>query len=151
MSDNRREMIRNLLEHETQGLLSTLSKKYEGWPFGSITPYAISASGEPIIFVSSLAEHTRNFLNDSRVSLFIQDTSADNNNPQANARATLLGLATNVDEKEYSEAAQAYLMRFPEARQNFQLGDFRLYKIEVKHIRYIGGFGEMFWMEGTAI
>lgn len=139
-------LIRNLLVQEKQGVLSTLSRKYDGWPFGSITPYAISAAGDPLIFVSSLAEHTRNLLNDPRVSLFIQDTSATTN-PQANARATFLGLAAPVSEDAQAEAAQRYLARFPEAQPNFQLGDFLLVTIEVQRVRYIGGFGEMFWMQ----
>ncbi|MBS1812902.1 MAG: pyridoxamine 5'-phosphate oxidase family protein [Acidobacteria bacterium] len=145
-NSDRAVLVRNLVEQEKQGVLSTLSRKYAGWPFGSITPYAISAAGDPLIFVSSLAEHTRNLLNDPRVSLFIQDTSTQAN-PQANARATLLALAKPVPEAEQADAAQRYLTRFPEAQQNFQLGDFLLVKIEVQHVRYIGGFGEMFWQE----
>ncbi len=141
-------LVRNLLEQEKQGTLSTLSQKYAGWPFGSLTPYAISAAGDPLIFVSSLAEHTRNLLADPHVSLFIQDTSAQSN-PQANARATFLGLAEPVTDKEQEDAAQRYLARFPEAGQNFQLGDFLLVKILVQHTRYIGGFGEMFWEHRT--
>ena len=144
-NSDRAALVRNLLEQEKHGVLSTLSRKYDGWPFGSMTPYAISAAGDPLIFVSSLAEHTRNLLNDPRVSLFIQDTSIPEN-PQANARATLLGLATPVAEDEQTDAAQRYVVRFPEARQHLQLGDFIFVKIEVQHVRYIGGFGEMFWI-----
>ncbi|MBL8204450.1 MAG: pyridoxamine 5'-phosphate oxidase family protein [Blastocatellia bacterium] len=144
-NSDRTELVRNLLQQEKYGVLSTLSIKHEGWPFGSATPYALTANGEPLIFVSSLAEHTRNMLNDRRVSLFIQDT-ATNANPQALARATLLGVVEAVSEDEVEDAAQRYLQRFPEAAQNFQLGDFRLLKMVVQNVRYIGGFGEMFWV-----
>lgn len=145
-NSNRTVLVRNLLEQEKHGVLSTLSQKYDGWPFGSITPYAVSAAGDPLIFVSSLAEHTRNLLNDPRVSLFIQDTTTTTN-PQANARATLLGRASPIAEDEQADAAQRYLTRFPETRQHLQLGDFFFVKIEVQHVRYIGGFGEMFWVQ----
>lgn len=144
-NSDRAEVVRNLLRQEKYGVLSTLSVKHEGWPFGSATPYALTASGEPLIFVSSLAEHTRNMLNDPRVSLFIQDTDTKAN-PQSIARATLLGIVELVPETEREEAAQRYLQRFPEAAQNFQLGGFSMLKILVQHVRYIGGFGEMFWM-----
>jgi putative heme iron utilization protein len=143
-NSERAELVRHLLRQEKYGVLSTLSVKHAGWPFGSATPYALTASDEPLIFISSLAEHTRNMLHDPRVSLFIQDTST-NANPQASARATLLGVVEPVAETEREDAAQRYLQRFPEAAQNFQLGDFRLLKIAVQHVRYIGGFGEMFW------
>ncbi len=149
-NSDRTEVVRNLLRQEKYGVLSTLSVKHEGWPFGSATPYALTASGEPLIFVSSLAEHTRNMMNDPRVSLFIQDT-ATNANPQSIARATLLSVVEAVAETEREEAAQRYLQRFPEAAQNFQLGGFSMLKIVVRHVRYIGGFGEMFWIEGEQL
>ena len=144
-NSDRAEVLRNLLRQEKYGVLSTLSVKHEGWPFGSATPYALTASGEPLIFVSSLAEHTRNMMNDPRVSLFIQDT-ATKANPQSIARATLLGVVEAVAETEREEAARLYLQRFPEAVQNFQLGGFSMLKIVVRHVRYIGGFGDMFWV-----
>ncbi len=144
-NSDRTEVIRNLLRQEKYGVLSTLSVKHAGWPFGSATPYALTATDEPLIFVSSLAEHTRNMTNDPRVSLFIQDT-ATNANPQSIARATLLGVVEPVPENEGEDTAQRYLQRFPEAAQNFQLGGFSMLKLVVQHVRYIGGFGEMFWL-----
>lgn len=140
------ETVQKLMHQEKFGVLSTLSVKHDGWPFGSATPYAISASGDPIILVSSLAEHTKNMMNDPRVSLFIQDTTT-NENPQSIARATLLGVVESLNESESEDAAQRYLSRFPEAAQNFQLGGFSLLRIVVKQVRYIGGFGQMFWVE----
>jgi putative heme iron utilization protein len=139
-----------LLRQEKYGVLSTLSVKHAGWPFGSAMPYALTTADEPLIFVSSLAEHTRNMAADPRVSLFIQDT-ATNANPQSIARATLLGVIEAVREDEIEDATNRYLQRFPEAAQNFQLGDFRLLKIAVQHVRYIGGFGEMFWIQGESL
>jgi heme iron utilization protein len=139
------ETVQKLIQQEKFGVLSTLSVKHEGWPFGSTTPYAISASGDPIILVSSLAEHTKNMMHDPRVSLFIQDTTTDAN-PQSLARATMLGIVESLNENEVESAAQQYLLRFPEAAQNFQMGGFSLLRIVVKQVRYIGGFGEMFWI-----
>lgn len=149
-NSDRTELVRQLLQQEKYGILSTLSIKHAGWPFGSATPYALTAQDDPLIFVSSLAEHTRNMMNDPRVSLFIQDT-ATTANPQTIARATLLGVVEAVAENELEDAARRYLQRFPEAAQNFQLGDFRLLKIVVQNVRYIGGFGEMFWIQRESL
>lgn len=149
-NSDRAEVVRNLLRQEKYGVLSTLSVKHEGWPFGSATPYALTATDDPLIFVSSLAEHTRNMMADPRVSLFIQDT-ATNANPQTIARATLLGRVEEVEANELEDAAQRYLQRFPEAAQNFQLGGFSMLKIVVQNVRYIGGFGDMFWIEGEQL
>ncbi len=144
-NSDRVETVRKLLREEKYGVLSTLSVKHDGWPFGSATPYALTATDEPLIFVSSLAEHTRNMMADPRVSLFIQDTLTKAN-PQSIARATLLGVVEPVPETESEDAANRYLQRFPEAAQNFQLGGFSMLKIAVQNVRYIGGFGEMFWV-----
>ena len=54
------------------GVLSTRSRAMEGWPFGSVVPYALDAQAWPILCASRLAEHTKNFAADSRVSLLVQ-------------------------------------------------------------------------------
>jgi hypothetical protein len=142
--------VRQLLQNERQGVLSTLSHKLDGWPFGSLTPFALTEAGEPLIFLSALAEHTQNLLADARVSLFVQDAQALAN-PQAGVRATLLCLAEAVPGDESAAARQAYLQRFPQSAGLFQLGDFSLFKLKIKRVRFIGGFGEMYWLGGDEL
>ena len=64
------------------GVLATQSRSLPGYPFGSITPYVLGAAGEPVIYISTLAEHTRNIADDPRVSLTVFDP-ADAADPQA--------------------------------------------------------------------
>lgn len=138
--------VRRLLEQEHYGVLSTLSRKAAGWPFGSLTPFALTENGQPLVFLSGLAEHTQNLLTDPRVSLFVQDSQALAN-PQAGARATLLCLA---EAASASHTAQSlYLQRFPESASLLQLGDFRFFRLMIERVRFIGGFGEMYWINGT--
>jgi heme iron utilization protein len=140
--------VRELLEREKYGVLSTLSRKAEGWPFGSLAPFALSKRGEPLVLFSNLAEHTQNLLWDARVSMFVQDSLALAD-PQAGARVTLLCTATVVAKPEIDEARQAYLQRFPTTIGLLQLGDFRFFKLQIEQARYIGGFGEMYWLSGV--
>src|ERR1043166_3045747 len=65
-----------------EGFLSTLSVRHGGHPFGSVLPYALWKTGEPIFFVSGLAAHTQNLLADARCSLLVSDPPK---------RATLVG------------------------------------------------------------
>src|SRR5690242_12322183 len=51
---------RSLLRARTEGVLCTISKRVAGWPFGSVAPYALGARGEPILYISTIAEHTKN-------------------------------------------------------------------------------------------
>jgi hypothetical protein len=146
MSNERSFAVRTLLEQQRHGVLSTLSQRHSGWPFGSVVPYALLASGEPVILISALAEHTRNIVADARVSLFVQDEIAAAN-PQAGARVTLLGTAAPVSERDLADASRRYLQRFPEASQTAAMGDFTFFKIELQQARFIGGFGEMGWLQ----
>jgi putative heme iron utilization protein len=85
--------VLRLLQSERNGVLSTLSSKLDGWPYGSLMPFALSEDGEPLVLLSTFAEHTQNVLNDPRVSLFVHDEAGTHENPQAAARATLICLA----------------------------------------------------------
>src|SRR6266700_696450 len=88
---------RALIQEEQHGVLCTISLKMSGYPFGSVTPYALTKDGEPTILISEIAEHTKNLRADPRVSLFIQE-SAFLNDTQSGRRITLMGLAEPVAE-----------------------------------------------------
>ena len=138
---------RGLLEQERHGVLATLSVRRAGWPFASAVPYAIAESGEPLFLLSELAEHTRNLRGDPRASLLVQDSHAAAD-PQAGARVTLLGTA----EPDDSQATrQTYVARHPRAREYLELGDFKVWRLNVAEARYVGGFGEMGWLDGPRL
>jgi putative heme iron utilization protein len=140
------EAVRALIEAERNGVLSTLSKKYAGWPFGSITPYALTEAGEPIIYISEIAEHTRNLRADARVSLIIQDANAARD-PQAGARVTLVGYCVPIAAPVLEDAGRRYRQRFPNSAGFSETHDFSLFYISVSSARFIGGFGEIYWLE----
>ncbi|HKY05257.1 MAG TPA: DUF2470 domain-containing protein [Blastocatellia bacterium] len=141
------EEVRSLVARERDGMLATLSKKVAGWPFGSVTPYALAASGEPIILISELAEHTRNLRADARASLLVSDSTAADS--QAAARATLLGYCIPVPAAFQSDARNRYLDRFPASESYFGVHDFSLFQLKVREVRFIGGFGEIYWVDGA--
>lgn len=135
---------RSLLASQRHGVLSTISVDLPGYPFGSITPYAVSHRGEPVILISTLAQHTKNILADSRVSLTIHDAMASD--VQASGRLTWVGDAYAVDPADQA-ARNRYMRYFPEAESYFQAHDFDLYRIELRRARFIGGFGQIHWLE----
>lgn len=133
---------RQMLRAHRYGALSTLSKKFEGFPFGSITPYLTDHDGSLLILISGLAEHTKNILADPRVSLITHDQR--DAQIQTQGRITLLGNAQLVTNRD--EAGERYLRYFPEAESYFQMHDFAFYRIHPIAIRYIGGFGKIHWV-----
>jgi heme iron utilization protein len=130
-----------------KAVLSTHSAKFEGYPFGSLTPFVLNQQGMPIILISNLAEHTKNIMQDDRVSLVVFD---NNDDLQANARLTLLGHAKQTD-KNNELIRGRYLRYLPQAEQYFDMHDFSFYTIQVIHARYIAGFGRMGWIDGSEI
>lgn len=135
---------RRLLRRQRHGVLSTLSKKLEGYPFGSVTPFVLDHQARPVILISTLAEHTRNIEADPRVSLLAHDSGAD---IQANARVTVVGNCTRMEDQIALKAR--YLRYFPGAADYFATHDFFFYRIEPAHIRFIGGFGAIHWVEAS--
>ncbi len=133
---------RQLLRQQRHGVLSTLSKKLEGYPFGSVTPFVLDHQPRPVILISTLAEHTKNIEADPRVSLLAHDTSTD---IQANARVTVVGNCARMEDQTGIRAR--YLRYFPGAADYFSTHDFSFYRIEPAHIRFIGGFGAIHWVE----
>lgn len=128
------------------GALATHSRSLPGYPFGSITPYVLSAAGEPVIYISTLAEHTRNIAADPRVSLTVFDP-ADAADPQAGARLTWLGEAHALTADAAGAIAERYYRFFPAARAYAGTHDFSFYALRPVRLRYIGGFGKIGWIE----
>lgn len=135
---------RRLLNHMSVGVLSSHSIDVEGYPFGSIAPYALNYEGEPAILISDIAQHTRNIKQNNRVSLTVFDPEADD--PQAGSRLTWIGDAESVDPSD-TETHDRYLRYFPSAESYFVAHDFSFYRIRLRRARFIGGFGQIFWIE----
>ncbi|MEW6128694.1 MAG: DUF2470 domain-containing protein [Acidobacteriota bacterium] len=134
------------IQSERDGMLCTLSRRLEGFPFGSIAPFALTDAGEPLILISDIAEHTRNVRADARVSFLIQDSKAVDQ--QAAARATLVGYALPVSEPFIEDARNRYLSAVPGAASYFAMHDFSLFRIHTLQVRFIGGFGNIYWIDG---
>lgn len=139
---------RALLRRAPTGVLSTWSQAMPGFPFGSLAPFALTHEGRPLLYVSRLAEHTRNLAADPRACLTV--TEAGPGDPQAVGRASLLGEAHQASEADHAALAARFFALFPEQREYEQLGDFGFWWLEPVRVRWIGGFGEIGWVEREA-
>lgn len=139
---------RALLAAESVGVLSTISVHRPGFPYGSVTPYALSADGAPLLLLSRLAAHTKNLAADPRAGLFVGDRSAAED-PQAGARISLLGRASPVPDGDVPDARTRYLAAWPRAADYLALGDFFFWRLDIEEARLIAGFGEIRWLAGT--
>jgi len=136
---------RACLRRRHHGVLSTISRKLGGYPFGSVAAFVLDHDARPVILISRLAEHTGNIEADPRVSLLAADVGGD---AQAAARVTLMGEAARLEGE--GAARGRYLRYFPDAGRLLALGDFAFYAIAPKTVRYIGGFGDVQWISSDA-
>jgi putative heme iron utilization protein len=140
---------RALLASESIGVLSSLSVHRAGYPYGSITPYAVSARGRPLLLLSRLAAHTKNLAADPRAGFFVGDHTAVED-PLAGARVSLLGRVRPAERADEEDARRRYLDRWPRAADYLALGDFSLWTFEIEEARLIAGFGEIRWLPASA-
>lgn len=146
MNKKQRAIIeaRNLLRSREEAILSTHSLSKSGYPFGSVTTFLADEIGQPIIYISDLAQHTQNIHGNPKVSIIINKTGKKDIN--AGARLTILGDAKPIDESEFDSISQAFWTRFPSSKGYQNTHDFEFFRIHVKHLRYIGGFGKIHWL-----
>jgi putative heme iron utilization protein len=133
----------NLVEKGKMASLATIYK--DGTPFTSLVPYALDSEGRPIIFISELAIHTKNLNKKSSCSLMVSEI--DNKDLFNSARLTYMGEMKKVPKSEIDKAKKAYLIKYPDAEYLLDLEDFSFYYLEIKKIYYIGGFGDINWIE----
>lgn len=70
---SRARHARCYLRARHHGVLSTLSRRVAGYPYGLVVPFTLDHEARPIILVSRLAEPTRNLEADGRASLIVRD------------------------------------------------------------------------------
>lgn len=132
-----------LIKSKQDGVLSTLSVKLDGFPFGSVVPYCLDDAGSPVILISTIAEHTKNIKADNRCSITI---IMDGEDVQANGRICLVGNMEKLPADD-AEVMERYYTQFPNSRSYDATHDFSFYRLATVSIRYIGGFGHIHWFK----
>lgn len=140
---------RALLRSRAAGVLATHSVAVEGYPLGSLVPFVLTPEGRCIIYVSRIAQHTKNFEANPRASLTVveADLTGASDDSQASGRVSLLGDASVLSGDTREAAKARYATFFPESQGHSGVHDFDYWQIDPVRIRYIGGFGAIHWVE----
>lgn len=141
MSPDIANVLGSVLETQRLASLGTL---HQGEPYVSMVPFALLPAGVFVIHVSALAAHTKDMLASPRVSLLVVAPQDAETPPQAVARVTLQADAEPLDDSmpEHAQARAAYLARFPQSAQTFELSDFSLFALRPRSLRVVGGFAQ---------
>jgi putative heme iron utilization protein len=143
--------LRTLLEARPVAALGTL---HRGDPAVSMVPFVLPSGATRIfIHVSALATHTADMQRHPRVSLLVMAEPGADASPQALARVTLQADARTLarDEADYAAARAAYLDRFPDAAETFELGDFSIVALQPVSARLVAGFGRAYSLVGDSL
>ncbi len=140
---------RALMREVAAGMLATASVAVPGYPLGSVVPFVMTPEGLCVVYVSRIAQHTKNFEKDPRASLTATeaDLSGAAGDPQASGRVSILGDARRLEGNELEAARARYETFFPESRGHAGVHDFDYWQIDPVRVRYIGGFGAIHWIE----
>ena len=142
------ERARTLLYVGRIGSLSTVSRKQQGFPFGSVMPYGLDETGRPVFLISTMAMHTQNLQADPRSSLLVTQPDASGD-PLGASRVTLLGNVLTIPEPEVAEARNRYLARYPNSKNWVDFEDFSFYRMDAIDVYFVGGFGVMGWISAS--
>ena len=128
---------KKLLREGRSGALATLVPG-SGDPYCSLVNVATAADGAPLLLISRLAVHTKNILADPRMSLMLDERKPGD--PLQGARVMLMGTAAASDDPG---VRRRYLDRQPEAEMFAGFADFAFYRMTLKAVHLVAGFGRI--------
>jgi putative heme iron utilization protein len=126
---------------------AALGTNYIGTPYVSLVAVACDHDASPLLLLSQLAQHTRNFAADDRVSLLF-DGTRELSEPLAGPRLTLLGRIARCDD---ARRRARFVARHPDSAAYAGFGDFALYRVAIERGHFVAGFGRISWIEGAAL
>jgi putative heme iron utilization protein len=138
-------VARRLIRTGRQATLATLDTETGGGPYASLTLAACGHDAAPLMLLSDLARHSRNLAADARVSLLFAKSSRD---AIAQGRVSVVGRADPCNDPLLKAR---FLARHANAQSFAQLADFRLYRVEVDSVHFVGSFGNIHTLERNEV
>ncbi|MEP9368590.1 DUF2470 domain-containing protein [Xanthobacter sp. VNH20] len=143
-TDTGARAVRILMHEAGFAALATLEES--GAPYASLVAMALDDEGQPLLLLSRLARHTRNFLRDDRVSLLVTAPAAAD--PLNAGRASLLGRISETDD---ADARARFLARHETAGGYADFTDFAFYRVRVEEAHLVQGFGRILTVPGSEV
>jgi putative heme iron utilization protein len=104
-----------------------------------------------LLLLSDLADHTKNFTGDGRVSLLF-DGTRELANPLAGARVTLQGRIEKLGESDAHARLKArYVARHADAADYAAFADFNFYRVIPDRLHLVAGFGRIHWLPAAEV
>lgn len=132
------EEARTIVASTNIGTLASLT--VDGDPWASFVTFGL-LGGNPVLCVSTMAEHGRNLAADPRASIsIVSDIAKD---PLATSRVTLAGIVHRPEGDEFTAARDAHVSAVEAAKYYIDYTDFSVWVLRVDRVRWVGGYGRM--------
>jgi putative heme iron utilization protein len=118
---------------------AALATQADGQPFNSLVTPAAAPDLSPLLWLSTLSEHTRQLRAEPRCALLFTGEPTGPN-PQTTPRVTLTGQAVPVEGPEAAALKARWLARHPYAALYADFGDFALWRVSPGGALLVGGF-----------
>lgn len=147
------DILQSLLVGRSVAALATL---HDDRPFASMIPFAVTTIAgrlRLVTHVSGLSAHTRDMRATPDVCLLVTAPESAGVMPQALPRVSISAVAEFIPDGHPHAAAvkAAYLEKFPEAADLFQLGDFSLVAFELTSARLVAGFARAMTLSAESL
>lgn len=145
-------LCRRIIRSADRATLATIAVSGDGgangpWPYASLVLAACDCDASPLLLLSDLADHTKNFRADSRVSL-LYDGTAGLGDPLTGPRLTVQGRAGVVED---TRMLKRYLRRHPSAERYVGFSDFHLFRVQPVRAHLVAGFGRIEWLDAADV
>jgi putative heme iron utilization protein len=147
LDDARRDFLA-LREHCNGALLATLTDNQ--LPCASYAPL-VWIDDHYYLFLSDLAEHTRNLKRCSSISLMLIEAEEQAANAFMRQRITLQGTAETIrrDDSSFARVLALFHHRFGKVMKMIEpLADFHLFRLQLQNGRFVRGFGQAYDLSG---
>lgn len=133
---------RHLVRSREKAVLATVMRDTDGDPYASLVLTASDYFGNPMVYISDMAEHTKNLWENQRVSMLFERTSGLND-PLSGARVSLQG---RMQESKDPALKERFFKRHEQSRKYENAHNFFLYHMTVERAHLVAGFGRIHWL-----
>lgn len=123
---------------------AALATQHAGEPNAAMVAYVVEPQFAGfLMLLSRLSLHTRHLLAEGRACMLVSQPDVGVDDPQLLPRAAVGGVVEVIarDMPHYAPARDFYCARLPASTRLFDFGDFELFRLVPREVRFVAGFG----------
>ncbi|MFT5727143.1 MAG: nitroimidazol reductase NimA-like FMN-containing flavoprotein [Desulforhopalus sp.] len=141
MSETEKDIQKEISSLLSSQKLAVLSTQRDGQPYSSLMAFAYSSDLKDIVVATAISTRKhQNLVQESRVSLLIDNRSNSENDFHGAAALTVLGKAEQINDTERRGYEELYLKRHPYLEKFLGSSSTAFFKVMVHHYLLVSDF-----------